>query len=251
MEMAIWSTWWILTQICLWVSLSSVITTLSSRTHRWKTNLSQGKTWWTRWEAWWLKPTRDHHQDHLTKIRFWRSKRLKRIVSTANFNRIIKKSKPTRLKMKVVNQWWMLLTLVILRLQSTTIHSTIVARQVSPTRLPSRQQLLTQMMRWKIHVLIRTPIWQSAVNLHQVLRTLQLSGNPWEPFTLNNPVLIPNRCSSSTVVQIRPQLQQEKTNPTLVGMPWITKSIYLRQSLTRSSIKPMLIVTSKCQNLIS
>ena len=106
-------------------------------------------------------------------------------------------------------------------------------------------------MRWKMHVLIRTPIWQSAVNLHQVLRTLQLSGNPWEPFTLNNPVLIPNRCSSSTVVQIRPQLQQEKTNPTLVGMPWITKSIYLRQSLTRPSIKPMLMATSKCQNLIS
>ena len=88
-------------------------------------------------------------------------------------------------------------------------------------------------------------------NLHRVLRIHQLLVNPLEPFTLNTPVLNPNRCSSSTVLQTRPQLQQIKTNLMLVSMPLITKSIYLHQNSTRLPIKPMLIPTSKCQNLTS
>ena len=88
-------------------------------------------------------------------------------------------------------------------------------------------------------------------NLHRMFRIHQLSVNPREPFTLNTPVLNPNRCSSSTVLQTRPQLQQIKTNLMLVSILLITKSIYLHQNSTRLSIKPMLIPTSKCQNLTS
>ena len=194
---------------------------------------------------------RDHHLDHSTRIMIWKNRRQKILIQLTNINRITKRYKTTRLKMKVVRQWWMLLALVTLPLQSTTILSIISARQVLPTRLPSRLSFLTQMKTWKIRVLYKATIWQHTANLHQMPRVLQRSGNLQKRCATKTPVTITNRCNSSTVVQSRQQHQPIKTNPTLPGTTWIIKNIHPHQSSTRPSIIPILRTTTNCQNLTS
>ena len=145
----------------------------------------------------------------------------------------------------------MLQALVTLPLQSTIIRSIISARQVLPTRLPSRLSFLTQMKTWKIIVLIKATIIQHTANLNQIPRVLQRSGSRHKVCATKTPVTIPDSFISSIVVLSRQQHQQIKTNPTLAVATWIIKNIHLHQSSTRPSIIPILRTTTNCQNLTS